>query len=188
MEKLTIQLSNGANRCALVSTDLCLQNKDCFSCPQYRKMVDRLAAYEDTELEPEQVLTEYKLTAEKILELQNQAYDVGVDSVLRNHFGIPWAEGTDLRQNIERLRELLAEEKQPNEPLGLAELEKLDAPVWCSCKTFEGEDGYWCLCRHGVITTPAGSQFQAKDIPHWVFLRRKPISTETGPAAPAEKE
>ena len=47
MEKLTIQLSNGANRCALVSTDLCLQNKDCFSCPQYRKMVDRLAAYEE---------------------------------------------------------------------------------------------------------------------------------------------
>ena len=55
MERLTIRLNPDATRCMKVSTDLCYEHDNCFECPQHKKMVDRLAAYEDTGLEPEEV-------------------------------------------------------------------------------------------------------------------------------------
>lgn len=66
------------------------------------------------------------------------------------------------------------EQRERNEPLTLEELMVIDAPVWCVCKPIEGGDGYWCLCRKGLITTPAGSHYYVPEIPHWVFLRNKP--------------
>lgn len=55
MERLTICVNRVDSRCAKVSSDLCHEYNDCFYCPQYVKMVDRLAAYEDTGLEPEEI-------------------------------------------------------------------------------------------------------------------------------------
>lgn len=62
----------------------------------------------------------------------------------------------------------------PNEPLTLDELREMDEPVWVACKPIEGGKGYWCLCQHGHIITPAGSIFDMKEIPHWVFYCRPP--------------
>jgi hypothetical protein len=62
----------------------------------------------------------------------------------------------------------------PNEPLTLEELREMDEPVWVACKPIEGGNGYWCLCQHGHIITPAGSIYNVKEIPHWVFYRRPP--------------
>ena len=62
----------------------------------------------------------------------------------------------------------------PNEPLTLEELREMDEPVWVACKPIEGGNGYWCLCQHGHILTPAGSIYNVKEIPHWVFYRRPP--------------
>jgi hypothetical protein len=61
-----------------------------------------------------------------------------------------------------------------NEPLTLEELREMDEPVWVACKPIEGGNGYWCLCQHGHIITPAGSIYNVKEIPHWVFYRRPP--------------
>ena len=47
MERLTIRLNEVARRCAKISTNLCCEYNDCFDCPQYKRMVSRLAAYED---------------------------------------------------------------------------------------------------------------------------------------------
>lgn len=63
---------------------------------------------------------------------------------------------------------------QKNTPLTLDELREMDVPVWCLCKPIGGGNGYWCLCQNGHITTPAGTQYYVDEIPHWVFLRRKP--------------
>lgn len=60
----------------------------------------------------------------------------------------------------------------PNEPLTLKQLREMDGPVWVACKPIEGGNGYWCLCQRGHIITPAGSIFDVKEIPHWVFYRR----------------
>ena len=60
----------------------------------------------------------------------------------------------------------------PNEPLTLEQLREMDEPVWVACKPIEGGNGYWCLCQHGHIITPAGSIYNVKEIPHWVFYRR----------------
>ena len=62
----------------------------------------------------------------------------------------------------------------PNEPLTLEQLREMDEPVWVACKPIEGGNGYWCLCQHGHIITPAGSIYDVKEIPHWVFYRRPP--------------
>ena len=66
----------------------------------------------------------------------------------------------------------------PNEPLTIQQLREMDEPVWCACKPIEGGDGYWCLCRHGHITTPAGTFFKVEEIPHWSFYRRPPERQE----------
>lgn len=55
MERLTIKLNEVDRRCVKVSTDLCYEHDNCFDCPQYKRMVDRLTAYEDTGLEPEEI-------------------------------------------------------------------------------------------------------------------------------------
>ena len=62
----------------------------------------------------------------------------------------------------------------PNEPLTLEDQREMDVPVWVACKPIEGGNGYWCLCQHGHIITPAGSIYNVKEIPHWVFYRRPP--------------
>ena len=62
----------------------------------------------------------------------------------------------------------------PPDPLTLEQLREMDEPVWVACKPIEGGKGYWCLCQHGHIITPAGSIFDVKEIPHWVLYRRPP--------------
>ena len=64
--------------------------------------------------------------------------------------------------------------KAQNEPLNIEQLREMDEPVWVACKPIEGGKGYWCLCQHGHIITPAGSIFDVKEIPHWVLYRRPP--------------
>lgn len=78
----------------------------------------------------------------------------------------------------EWLAEYLAEHlptlTPPNEPLTIEQLREMEDPVWCVCKTVEGFEGFWCLCDHGYILTPARQIFDVKEIPHWVFYRRPP--------------
>lgn len=66
----------------------------------------------------------------------------------------------------------------PNEPLTLEQLREMEDPVWCVRKTVEGFEGFWCLCNHGYILTPARQIFDVKEIPHWVFYRRPPEGEE----------
>lgn len=75
---------------------------------------------------------------------------------------------------LEALDMAISALSQPNEPLTLEQLREMDEPVWVACKPIEGGNGYWCLCRHGNITTPGGTSFDAAEIPHWVFYRRPP--------------
>lgn len=39
-----------------------------------------------------------------IEELQNEAYDLGVDSALHNHFGLSWEDAAGLRKEVTRLQ------------------------------------------------------------------------------------
>lgn len=82
---------------------------------------------------------------------------------------------TELKSEILSAAELRA--RMANEPLTLEQLREMDEPVWVACKPIEGGSGYWCLCQHGHIITPAGSIYDVKEIPHWVFYRR-PLEEE----------
>lgn len=70
----------------------------------------------------------------------------------------------------------LCEKKERQNPkrLTIEELKSIDAPVWVSCLTLEGDPGYWCLCQKGSIVCPSGQCFDAADIPHWKFYLHKP--------------
>ena len=70
--------------------------------------------------------------------------------------------------------------KAQNEPLNIEQLREMDEPVWVACKPIEGGKGYWCLCQHGHIITPAGSIFDVKEIPHWVLYRCPPEEDKHG--------
>ena len=82
---------------------------------------------------------------------------------------------TELKSEILSAAELRA--SLANEALTLEQLREMDEPVWVACKPIEGGNGYWCLCQHGHIITPAGSIYDVKEIPHWVFYRR-PLEEE----------
>lgn len=58
--------------------------------------------------------------------------------------------------------------------LTTAELRLWTDPVWCSCDTPEGADGFWCLCNKGIITAPSGQSFEAGEIPHWRLYKKRP--------------
>ena len=85
---------------------------------------------------------------------------------------------TELKSEILSAAELRA--RMANEPLTLEQLREMDEPVWVACKPIEGGNGYWCLCQHGHIITPAGSIYDVKEIPHWVFYRRPLEGAEDG--------
>ena len=106
-----------------------------------------------------QVVTGF--TAERLLEMFADGYTL---------------EKPDYAKSFEDMASL-AETTPPNEALTIEELREMDEPVWVACKPIEGGDGYWCLCQHGHIITPAGSIYDVKEIPHWVFYRR-PLEEE----------
>ena len=107
-----------------------------------------------------QVVTGF--TAERLLEMFADGYTL---------------EKPDYAKSFEDMASL-AETTPPNEALAIEELREMDEPVWVACKPIEGGDGYWCLCQHGHIITPAGSIYDVKEIPHWVFYRRPPEGEE----------
>lgn len=65
------------------------------------------------------------------------------------------------------------EERENPVRLTIEELKGMDCPVWCSCNTFDGKNGFWCICNNGYITAPSGNCFVAEEIPQWKFYRYK---------------
>lgn len=55
MDRLTMRLNTGIAKCAEESTDLCYAQEECYGCCHHSAMIERLVAYEDTGLEPEEV-------------------------------------------------------------------------------------------------------------------------------------
>lgn len=47
---------------------------------------------------------DHLLAGKLIEELQNEAYDLGVDSALHNHFGLSWKDAAGLRKEVTRLQ------------------------------------------------------------------------------------
>lgn len=50
-------------------------------------------------------IADHLLASSFIEELQNEAYDLGVDSALHNHFGLSWEDAAGLRKEIKSLQE-----------------------------------------------------------------------------------
>lgn len=151
----------------------------------WEKIIDRLAAYEDTGLEPNDVtdlmaahgtaigkLAEYRAMEEK---RAPKCYSEDVGGGCRYLV----SDGDD--EPIAKCKRcpLCHVDKQrhqspSNAPLTLEELRGMDGePVWTVVYNLP-KGGYYCLCNEGVITAHSGNVFDCKDIPEWTFYRRKP--------------
>lgn len=103
-----------------------------------------------------------------------------IDAYALNNALVSWyndTEGETEKSILRRVMQMVVHVPTltpPNEALTMEQLREMDGPVWVACKPIEGGNGYWCLCRQGNITTPAGTFFDAVEIPHWVFYRRPP--------------
>lgn len=64
---------------------------------------DHLIAHGVTVLTEDEAKNIY--TAQQIEEIQNEAYDLGADSVLRHKFGLTWDNAAGLRKEIKRLQD-----------------------------------------------------------------------------------
>ena len=83
-----------------------------------------------------------------------------------------------LRTLIDTLKLSLAalqdqEEREHPKQLTIEEMLNMDAPVWVSCYTHDGKNGYWCICQEGTIICPTGICFDVRDIPTWNFYRHQ---------------
>lgn len=85
----------------------------------------RLKMYEDTGLTPDQVAERLKsvYTAEQIEETQNEAYDLGVEAVLHDCFGLTWSDAAELRKEIKKIK---AARKWTQVAEGLPEQDKVE--------------------------------------------------------------
>lgn len=177
-----------------------------------RQLYDALKLYEDLDMIPEDIeqtmlrfssflmemtggrmsKTNYTVQAmvaeandyqQKELEkAQQESYDLGVDSVLRNHFGIPWDEAADLRNNIDHLRKLLGLEKEgrlivlPCKP-GTTVYEAIPKcnPQYYTCPYMGGRGGLRCdnnKCDAYVAEVPFDPIFRDR-IGKTLFLTRE---------------
>ena len=50
-------------------------------------------------------IADHIIASSFIEELQNEAYDLGVDSALHNHFGLSWEDAAGLRKEIRRIQD-----------------------------------------------------------------------------------
>ncbi|MDD5017177.1 MAG: hypothetical protein PHO15_03645 [Eubacteriales bacterium] len=74
--------------------------------------------------------------------------------------------------SIDALRKHAARENPA--PLTLEQLRERIKPVWCVCKLFDGNNGYYCLCQNGMITPPSHMSFYAEERPSWIFYDHPP--------------
>ena len=79
-----------------------------FNAPYFREhelepLADHLIANGVTVLTEDEAKNIY--TAQQIEEIQNEAYDLGADSVLRHKFGLTWDDAAGLRKEIKRLQD-----------------------------------------------------------------------------------
>lgn len=78
-----------------LSFDICMECTDCEDCRGNK--YDRKCR--------SGIEAEHLIASGYIEELQNEAYDLGVDSALHNHFGLSWEDAAGLRKEITRLQE-----------------------------------------------------------------------------------
>ena len=84
-----------------------------------------------------------------------------------------WAEQLEIMETcLKAVRSAHFAEAGKMQPITEEQLREMDEPVWVACKAIGGGDGYWGVCQDGRIITPAGSIYDVKEIPHWVFYRR----------------
>lgn len=166
MERLTEHHANKTLGAYMVCSGACIKEDfDCTLCENLNKIVNTLAAYEDTGLEPEEVVqTKLALIGKALAEIKE------IEGITTN-----------------RIIELAQAEKDgrlvalpPNDPLTLEELRKMDGePVWGAFS--EGSGRYMIIQWHNsefFKTFECGFLLLEEYGKTWMAYRRKPEEGE----------
>lgn len=160
MERLTDYHFDGSGA-YMICSGACIDDEfDCNCCPKLEEIVDRLAAYEDTGLEPEDI--------EGILE-RGTPLEGGTAELMKKYLSIGTANHFQKLAEAEKDGRLVV--LPPNDPLTLRQLREMDGePVWCA------RWGVWGLVDIGfaaVITRKGDLDINDEGI-HERLYRRKP--------------
>jgi hypothetical protein len=106
----------------LVELFRAIAHENCFG--SIEKIVDYLITNGVTVLTPDEARNVY--TVQEIEELQGEAYDLGAESVLHNHFGLSWHDAEGVRKEVAKLQ---------NAPRWIPVTERLPDLIPCSAGT-----------------------------------------------------
>lgn len=113
-------------------------------------------------------IADHIIASDFIQEIQNEAYDLGVDSALHNHFGLSWEDAAGLRKEIARLQEATK---------WIPVMERLPEVAWRVLVT-DGTNvnfGYTlCIGIKGVSPWCTPSPVMPDKVTHWMPLPPPP--------------
>lgn len=94
----------------------------------------------------------------------NEAFDLGVDSVLHDHFGLSWSDAAELRKEVKRLQEatkwIPVTERLPEK----------SGEYLTYCGDYVGV----CVLYYEVLKTKGKWRTRWKEVTHWMPLPQPP--------------
>ena len=127
-----------------------------------------------------EIIADHIIASGYIEELQNEAYDLGVDSALHNHFGLSWEDAAGLRKEITRLQEatkwISVKDRLPENDYGKHWKERKYylvrfAPSGLMCVAHYGyKEHDWWIDEHDCVL----SATNFKEVTHWMEINNLP--------------
>lgn len=108
--------------------------------PNRKRLIELIRYCTSCEECRDEDIADHILASEFINELQNEAYDLGVDSTLHDHFGLSWKDAAELRKEIKRLQDklILIDKRSPCETCKIS-----TNPTGCNKKSCSAWRAWW---------------------------------------------
>lgn len=182
MERLTEHHVNKKMGVYMICSGAC-DDFNCTGCEKFNEIVDRLAAYEDTGLEPEEITTE----PYGCVFYCNRKCNLDGDFCAEG----PGCPHEINAETAKHLLELARAEKDgrlmvlpPNDPLTLEELREMDGePVWVEIPTNRVSE--WCIAKFDPLMNrirlwcSGGGWFDSRNVGKSLFAYRRKPEEET---------
>jgi hypothetical protein len=130
------------------------------------KVADHLIDNGVTVVSPDETRNVY--TVQEIEKIQGEAYDLGVESVLHNHFNLSWHDAEEVRKEVAKLQNALrwipVTERLPEE----------SGEYLAYCGEYDGI----CVIYYEILKTKSKWMTNWKKVTHWMPLPEPPKEVE----------
>lgn len=128
----------------------------------YKTAADYLIEHGVTVLTPDEARNIY--TVQEIEKLQGEAYDLGAESVLHNHYGLSWHDAEKVRKEVAKLQSV-------SKWIPVTErLPKESGEYLAYCGEYDGI----CVIYYEILKTKSKWRTNWKEVTHWMPLPEPP--------------